>query len=102
MSSVKGNDNDNNDNNNMYFIGLLEASIRKRILSSYYSIRHIVRAQQITIAIIIIITYFSFMTVYSPITEIEGIMLPHCQTKNQDVPDYSTKFGISHKISLLF
>lgn len=88
----------------MYFIGLFEDSIRKRMLSSHYTSRYIVRTQQMFIfitIITIIITYFSFMTVYPSVTEINGIMLPNSQARNQDDYDKSTKFGISHKISFV-
>lgn len=74
----------------MYFIGLFKESIRQRMLSSYYTIRHAVRAQQLLIIItivIIIITYFSFITVYPPITEVDGIIVPNCQTKNHNDRD---------------
>lgn len=71
----------------MYFIGLFEDLIRKRMLSSHYTRRYIVRTQQMFIfitIITIIITYFSFMTVSPPVTEISGIMLPNSQARNQD------------------
>ena len=39
--------------------------------------------------VIIIINYFSLMTVCPPITEIDPIVLPNCQAGNQDDHAYS-------------